>query len=272
MGPEAVGKLFGTKSRQRGRKLERIHGENHRTNFAKESKIIVAGGITSKACHQAWGCKPDADTHFLTPSLLPQLTRIAKLATYLVLAAARHSRFACSAAVPDEHVAYVAPLVLRELSHQPLLDGGDGCVFGGEGEAFAEAVDVGVDDEAGVDVEGVAEDDVGGFSRNAAEGEKLVHGLRHLALEVLHERGHGGVDGLGFVAKEADGFDVGFDLVRHRRGEGGGRGEGFEKRGRDFVDGDVGGLCRENGGDEQLVRRGVIEFTDGVWVMRVQGG
>ena len=174
--------------------------------------------------------------------------------------------------MPDEHVADVAPLVLRELGHEPLLDGGDRCVFGGEGEAFAEAVDVGVDDEAGVDVEGVAEDDVGGFSRDAAEGEKLVHGLRDLAFEVLHERGHGGVDGLGFVTKEADGFDVGFDLVGRRSGEGGGRGEGFEKRGRDFVDGDIGGLCGENGGDEQLVRRGVVEFADGVWVMRVQGG
>ena len=62
--------------------------------------------------------------------------------------------------------------------------------FFGEGVAASEALDVGVYDEADVDVKGVAQDDVGGFSCDAFEFEEFVHGLRDLAGVLCADIGH----------------------------------------------------------------------------------
>ena len=73
------------------------------------------------------------------------------------------------------------------------------------------------------------------------------------------------MDGLCFVAVEADGSDVGFDVLRRRaRVIGWGR-EGCEERWCCFVDRDVGGLCAQDGRDEEFVRGGVVEFAVCVW-------
>lgn len=120
--------------------------------------------------------------------------------------------FACATAVEDEEVGELAPGVLGELGDEVAFDHGDGGVLGGEVEAFGETFDVGIDDDAGVETEGVAEDDVGGFAGDAAEGEEFFHRARDVATEALADGGHGFVDGEGFVSEEAERLDEGLDL------------------------------------------------------------
>ena len=73
------------------------------------------------------------------------------------------------------------------------------------------------------------------------------------------------MDGLCFVAVEADGSDVGFDVLwRGARVIGGCR-KGCEERGCCLVDRDVGGLRAQDGGDEEFVRGGVVELAVCVW-------
>lgn len=66
-------------------------------------------------------------------------------------------------AVPDEEVAQEGPAVAGEKRHEFAFDG-DRVGLAGEPQAACDTLDVGIDDEAGIDTEGVAEDDVGGFA------------------------------------------------------------------------------------------------------------
>lgn len=138
--------------------------------------------------------------------------------------AARGSGFACSPAVENQHVAGVAPAVLRQLRHKPLFDLRDVGFVGREAQAFAEALNVGVDHEAHVGLEGVAQHHVRRLAGHAPQREQFVHGARHLPVESLDDRRHRGVHGLGFVAEKADGLDEWLDIggrgVRVVRGRG----------------------------------------------------
>ena len=69
---------------------------------------------------------------------------------------------------------------------------------------------MGIDRHPDINPEGVAEDDIGCFPCHASEFEEVFHGVGDLAVEVLDDHGHGGVDGFGFIAEEADCFDPGF--------------------------------------------------------------
>ncbi len=129
-----------------------------------------------------------------------------------VVGAGGATGFACASAVEDEQVGELAPGVLGELGDEVAFDHRDGCVLGCEVEAFGDSFDVGVDDDAGVDAEGVSEDDVGGFAGDSSEGEEFFHRARDLAAEALADGGHGLVDGEGFVAEEAEGLDEGLDF------------------------------------------------------------
>ena len=118
------------------------------------------------------------------------------------------------AAVEDEGVSKLGPTWSWEEGHEEFLD------FGGvhlgvvhESEAPCEALDVGIDGESDIDVECVAEDNICGFASDSSEGEEFIHCARDFAIEIVDDGGHGRVDGLGFVAEEADGLDVGFDLL-----------------------------------------------------------
>jgi len=46
---------------------------------------------------------------------------------------------------------------------------------------MGEALDVGIDDDAFVEVEGIAEDDIGRFAADAGEGDERVHVARDFA-------------------------------------------------------------------------------------------
>lgn len=86
------------------------------------------------------------------------------------------------AAVVDELVGELDPTAFGDDGLEVLLDG-DGVGAGGELEASGEAENVGVDDDAGGDAVPGAEDDVGGFARDAGELEHLVHGVGDFAGE-----------------------------------------------------------------------------------------
>lgn len=162
-------------------------------------------------------------------------------------------------AVVDEEVRPEGPLVLRDDLGEVVLDlDGVGGVLG-EAEAVGEARDVRVDGDALVDSEGVSEDDVGGLSADAGEGVEGFHGLGDLAAVVGDEGlGHGD-DGLGLVAVEAGGLDVPLELGLGDLGVGCDVGVLLEEGFGDDVDADVGALCGEDGGDEELERAGEVQ-------------
>ncbi len=101
------------------------------------------------------------------------------------------------AAVEDQLVREEGPFGLGDEFHEVLFDF-DGIGVFGEVEAEGEAGDVGIDDDADVLVEGVAEDDVGGFSADAAELGEFVHGVGDLAVMFFDDVGGGGGEGGGF--------------------------------------------------------------------------
>ncbi len=79
------------------------------------------------------------------------------------------------------------------------------------------------------------------------------------------------MDGFGFVAEEADGFDVRLDLLWGRCGVVGWGRERFEESGGRFVDSCIGGLGAEDGRDEELVGSGEGQFAVGIGVVLAEG-
>ena len=172
---------------------------------------------------------------------------------------------AAAAAVPDEEVAPEGPGVLGDNLYKIPFDF-DGVFLFGEAEALAEAGDVGVDDDAGLDAVGVAQDDVGGFASDTGKIGQRFEIFRDLAAVLLRD-GFGGSDEIfGFVAEEAGGADEVFDVFLLRGGESFGVGVFFKEGGRHHVDADVGALRGEDGGDEELEGARVVEFTMGVGI------
>lgn len=118
--------------------------------------------------------------------------------------------------------------------------------FSGQSEALGDPTDVRVDDDADVDSEGIAEDDVGGLSCDAGEREKIGHGGWDVAAMSVGDQGHRTMQVLGLVPPEIEGFyvrlDVGGGCVRvvlRRR-------ERLEESGRRLVHPDVGRLGTQN--------------------------
>lgn len=137
----------------------------------------------------------------------------------------------------------------------------DGVGVGGESEASGEAADMGVDDDAFIEVESVAEDDIGGFAADACELDEGVHGGGHLAAVFGDECGAAVADVTGLGAEEAGGCDEGFKL--------GGRdfrvvacgAAALEELLGDDVDALVRALGGQDGGDEEFEGVGEIELA-----------
>ena len=87
----------------------------------------------------------------------------------------------------------------------------DGIVLAGETQPAGETADMGVDHDALGEVEGVAEDDVGGLSAHAGELVELFHGPRNLAAVILDQGGGAPADGFRLGAEEAGGADEALD-------------------------------------------------------------
>jgi len=173
--------------------------------------------------------------------------------------------------MPDQEVREINPVRRRNNLHQVVFD-----LFRsglpGEVEAPAQALDVGIHDNAfGFPVRDT-EDDVGGFAAAAGQLDEFGQGGRDLAGMPLGQGPATVADGLGFVAEETGGLDQFFQLARRRGGKvGGGPVSGEEGRG-DLVDTFVSALGAEDGGDEELQRGGVVKFAAHVGIGDPQGG
>ena len=137
--------------------------------------------------------------------------------------------------MPDELVGEENPFLAGDDAHQVLLD----FLWVGilrQFEAAGDAGDVGIDDDSFGELEPAAEYDVCGFAGHAWEGEQVVHVERDLAAEVGNNFSCGADYGLGLVAEEAGGADVGLELLRLQGGEGFDGGIFAEEFGGDAVD------------------------------------
>ena len=157
------------------------------------------------------------------------------------------------------------PGVARDDFHQILFDFDRVGVLG-QSEAFAQAGDVGVDDDTGFDAVGVAEDDIGGFASDAGEVSEGFEISRNFTVMFPHEGLRGGDEILGLVAEETCGADDVFDVFLFGGSECFGVRVFFEKGGRHHVDAHVGALRGEDGGDEELECALVVQFAVGVGV------
>jgi hypothetical protein len=172
-------------------------------------------------------------------------------------------RLAAAAAVKNQPVGELRPIVLRDKFHQHRFD-----FFrinlAREAEAHRKPRDVRVDDHADILPKGIAENDVGGFATDAGKGDERVHGLGHFTGMLIDEKAAAGADIFRLGAIKADGTEVvlerggiGFGVVARRR-------VFLEERGCDFVDLHVGTLRGEDGRDQELERIREIELAMGV--------
>jgi len=176
-----------------------------------------------------------------------------------------------AAAMPNEPMAEEGPLLARDQEHEVLLDF-DGVGVFGEAKALRQSRDVSIDNDAVIEVEGIAEDDIGGFASDAAEAGEFFHGLRHFAVVALDERLAAGLDAFGFVAEETGAFDGFFEIGGGRLGEIGSGAIFFEKLGGDEIDSFIGALSGKDGGDEQFEGVRMIQLAVGLGIGFVEGG
>lgn len=173
------------------------------------------------------------------------------------------------AAVVDHAMGEVNPLLLRQYLHEVLLDlRGIGVL--GESEAFAEACDVRVDDDAGRHAEGSAQNDVGRFTTDAGEGDHSFDVAGKFAVVTLDDGLAGRFNVFGLVAEEARALDDLFQGFDRRGGQRFGIGPAAEEFGRYHVDAGIGALGRKDRCDEQLERRFVFQGTGDVGVIGPQ--
>ena len=71
-----------------------------------------------------------------------------------------------------------------------------------EPESLRDPTDMGVDDHANIDGEGIAQDDVGRLPGDAWEREQIGHGVRDVAAMSVGHQGHRAMQALGLVSPE----------------------------------------------------------------------
>jgi hypothetical protein len=142
---------------------------------------------------------------------------------------------AAPAAVPDEPVTEQGPELAWDEGHEIELDF-FGLLLPGELEALGEAGDVGIDDDALVEVKGIAEDHVGGFAADPIELHQGFHGGRHLAMVVGEESTTAALDMACFATEETEGADLLLESFDGGMGVIGGGAVFLEEVGGDEVD------------------------------------
>jgi len=65
-----------------------------------------------------------------------------------------------------------------------------------------------IDDDAGLDAEGVSHHDIGRLAAHSIEGDEGLHRLRNLSPVLFHQDATAGLDIAGLVAEEPDAADV----------------------------------------------------------------
>ena len=130
--------------------------------------------------------------------------------------------------------------------------------------------DMSIDDHAMVCVEGVAENDIGGFASHAAELNEGFHCGWDFSGVSLDERAATGLDIFGFIAEEANAPDIFLKLSKRRFGVVFCGPVFFEQIRRDNVDLLVGALGGQNCGDQQFQGTAVAQLAMGVGICPFQ--
>jgi Rho termination factor, N-terminal domain len=134
-----------------------------------------------------------------------------------------------------------------------------------QSESLREAHDMGVNTD-GLLPEGVAEDDVRGFSADAGKSQEVVDPVRHLAAEALHQFLTAILNRFGFVAVEIYLANL---LLKSRQGRLSvvvGFAISLEKSDGDLPNQVIPGLGRQDERDKEFERIGEIEIELGVGV------
>ncbi len=172
------------------------------------------------------------------------------------------------AAVQDQPVVRVEQVGRRHAPQQPLLDRQRRAPRR-QPAAVGDAKDMRVDGDRRL-AESDVEDDVGGFAADPGQGLERLAGARHRAAMLLDEQAAGLDQVACLVAVQPERADVPGDAV-------GAEGEHLVRRvgdrkqpARGQVDAAVGGLRRQQHGDQQLERRAELEFGLRLRVGRAQ--
>lgn len=185
--------------------------------------------------------------------------------------ALRAARDADGAAVVDEAVAELIAFLGRDNFPQFLLHLCGLLDVIHEADQVAEADAVRVRDDRGL-AEDVAEDEIRTLSADAGEGEELLHGVRHLVMELFVEHAHAGGDIPRLAPSKAAGTDDGLDFLRRRCGEGGDRRVLLQKVNHHDIDSRIRALRGEAYADEQLPGIAVIECAVRLRIFVLQAG
>ena len=174
--------------------------------------------------------------------------------------AVRISRVATAASVPDEQMAPQRPGIARHDAHEILFDFHRIAVLG-QSEPLAQSADMRVDDHAGFDPVGIAQDDIGRFPSDPGQDGQRIEIARNFPLVFVDQTGRGGADVFRFVPVKSRRADEVLQIGRVGTGHASRIGVFFEQRGCDHVHAHVGALRGENRRDEKFERVAVNEFA-----------
>lgn len=135
----------------------------------------------------------------------------------------------------------------------------------GKTRAVGDAKDVGIDGDGRVS-KGRIENHIRRLATNAREGFEGLSGCRHLPIMVLQQLPAQADDvfGLGFIQAEC--LDV-LHQAFLTEGKDGFRGVGYWKEPSGcLIHALVGSLSRKDDGNQQLKRRGIVEFCGWMWI------
>ena len=166
------------------------------------------------------------------------------------LLAARSSRIADAAAVPDEEMGEARPVRAWHDALQVALDL-HGVLVSRQAKSLRKPAHVGIDDDP-LRVAELGGDDVGGLARDAGQLHEIGERPRNLAVELLDEHPHGASDRLRLLAEEPGRIDVSLELLDGHREVVLGLPVLGEERGRHPVHVHVRRLRREHHRDEEL--------------------
>ena len=173
--------------------------------------------------------------------------------------------------MPDEPVTEQRPLRLRHEGHQFRLDFLRRLLFC-QAQPLRQPRDVGVHDDADIDSEGIAQNNVGRLAPDAIQLRQLLHRAWHFTAVTDDEFVTTSPDVLRLVAEKAGGFDGLLQPGKRRIRVIRRRTVFFEQLLRDNVDTFVGALRGKDGGDEQFERVGVIQLAMRFGIGPVQRG
>jgi len=173
--------------------------------------------------------------------------------------------------VPDEPVAEIQPVFLRQQFHQRDLDFFRR-LFCRQTEPMRQSYHVRVHDDADDHVERIAENDVCRLAPDAVELDQFLHRARHLAAVTLDEFAAAILDVLRLAAEKSGGLDELLQFRARRVREIFCGAIFFEQLRRDEVDAFVRALRGKDHGDEQLERVRVSQLAVRVGISLLETG